>query len=128
MMPDENVPIEQMMYADTIGLYREAVAAIKVQLAKADPADRASLESELREREMELKEQEEHRWAFGEEDIAHYREHIAPYLLASTNDLFSSAGEETQTLRRRYLDGQMTLEQFLREFDRMVSMQMREGR
>ena len=127
MMPDENVPIEHMMYdADLAEMYRESVAAIEAQLERADPADRASLESELKELRMALRAEEENRWAYDEEDIAYYREHIAPYLTASTSGLFSSAGGETSTLRSRYLEGQMELEQFIREFDRMVSMRMQE--
>lgn len=126
MMPDENVPVEDAMYTATIDLYREAVADIRAALEKADPADRASLESDLKESEMALREQEEHRWAFDEEDIAHYREHIAPYLTVSTSGLFSSAGGETTTLRSRYLEGQMELAQFIREFDRMVMMRTQE--
>lgn len=124
MMPDENVPIEDFMYTATIDMYREHVASIAAQLADCDPADRAELEARMKDAQALLSAEEERRWAFGEEDIARYREHIAPFLRATATRLFNG---ETQTLRRRYLDGQMELEQFIREFDRMVTMKTQES-
>ena len=127
MMPSENVPIEDFMYTAVIGMYRDSVAAAAARLEDCDPAERAELEAQMRDAQAELSAQEQSRWAFGEEDIAIYRERIAPYLIASATNLFSGTEGETQTLRRRYLDGQMELEQFIREFDRMVAMRMQEG-
>lgn len=127
MLPDENEPIEDFMYTATIDMDRDALAAVMARLADCDPADRMALESELKDCQAALREQEEHRWAFSEEEITAYRERIAPYLMASATNLFSGEEGETQTLRRRYLDGQMGLEQFIREFDRLVGMRMQES-
>lgn len=127
VMPDESEPLENSWYAEYTADTREAIAEVMAQMETCDPAERAELESLLQELRAQQEALEHDRWAFSEEDIAWYREHIAPYLTVTTTSLLSRDDAETQSLRRRYLDGQMELEQFIREFDRVMTMRIKEN-
>lgn len=126
MMPGMDDPIETYRYAQKLEAAQADVAALEETIAKADPADRAELESNLEIARITLQEVEQNRWSVTVDDIAEYRETVAPYLVVSTSSSVSLMSSETRTLRQRYIDGQISAEQFLKELDRMVSMMLQE--
>ena len=125
-MPGVNNPIETYRYAQKLEAAQANVTAMEDALAKADPADRAELESSLKTAIIALQEVERNRWSVTADDIIEYRENVAPYLVVSTSSSTSMMTSETRTLRQRFIDGQLSPQQFLKELDRINSMMVLE--
>ena len=68
---------------------------------------------------------ENNRYVVSAEDIAHYRQQIAPYLYVAGMTPFDdwSVGEnEFFTLRQQYMDGAMSAEQYTKEMSKRLRM------
>ena len=127
MTPEDGAPIEAAAYATTVAPLRQRIAELEASLAIADPADRAELESQLRDCRAQEAAAEAARWAYGSDDIAQYRQLVAPFLTVSTVKLFDHEDAAMFSLRQRWLDGQLGTEAFLHELDRMVAMKRMEN-
>lgn len=124
MIPDQNDPIEVYDYERTYERQQTRVANLEARLETVPPEDRRDLEDELQWARSYLDSLEgDGRWAMTTEEIMDYRENIAPYLTLRTG-IFSSANasDQMQNIRRRYLDGQMTADEFIQEMDSIVWM------
>ncbi len=124
--PDCNDPIELSYYEDNRLSIEKTLSEYRARLETAEDAEKAHLTDIIDMLEEELVAIEENRWAFSEEDIAAYRE-IAPMISVPTMSLFSGDANEAATLMQRYLDRQISADQFIREFDRIILMMQMEN-
>lgn len=119
LMPDENDPIPYYSEED-LAYWRAQAAETERLLEEAPEEDRAELQATLQwEREL-LASAEEDPWAYTPEDIAFYRENIEPYLVCGLSQVFGT--DQVNGIMIRYLDGQLSLDDYIREFDRIVWM------
>lgn len=119
VFPEENNPLEYEFYDAMLNYNLSAVQAAEAQLAQTqDDDERALLEEELRWLMLEQEGILENRWAFGAEDIAAYRA-FAPQLVVSTTGVFAMNHPEVARLMERFLNREISTEQFLRELDRI---------
>lgn len=121
LMPDENEPIPLYSEAEVAAM-RRSVEEGEQALAAAPEEERAELENELSWQRAVLSRMEEAPWAYSPEEIAFYRENIEPYLTFPLSPAFGVASEPLESLYGRYLDGQLSLEAFIAEFDRVIWM------
>ncbi len=125
LMPEENTPMENGYYQENKKYVEGIIARTQRAMEKAPEEQKESYKDELEWMNLELKRIEEERYAISEEDIADYRA-IAPHLTVMTTNVFSDS-EDLQSITKRYLGGQMSAEQFIREFDRIVTMMLMES-
>ena len=119
LMPEENEPIPY--YSEkSIAAWREQVAETERLLADAPEEERAELQAALQWQRELIASAEEDPWAYSPEDIAFYRENIEPYLVYGLSPVFAT--DQVNTILSRYLDGQLSLDDCIREFDRVVWM------
>lgn len=138
MIPEVSDPIEVEYYQDNVTWYEERIAECEKEIAKlqesgADDEDTVLTISDFEEqigwyREYLVQMEEEERWAFTEEEVAYYKEHVAPYLVVLDSNIFSGSDNPAATAMRRYVDGDgnMNAEAFISEIDRIVSMMQAE--
>ena len=121
VLPDQSEPIELSYYQENIDSITQSLENYRAQLESAEESHRRQLEEVIDMLEAELVAVEADRWAFSAEDIAAYRE-IAPYIAVPSASIFTGESNEAATLLQRYLDRQISAEQFIREFDRVIRM------
>lgn len=127
MMPEENDPIERSYYEEELQSLRDRAALMERLLASAPEESRADLEDELQYIRYQIEDYETNRWAMTADEVLWYRENIAPYLIFTTVDVYSSnTAAQLSHLRQRYLDGQATADEFIRRFEEIVWMKSNE--
>ncbi len=122
-------PIESPYYEENLKNYDTNLAALKKQLeAATDPASIQSLEEALKYYEEDyLKDMERNRYTATTESIAAYHEVMKHAFVQKPSVLYMSGSEEFTTLFRRFFQGQIPLDQFIREGDaKLRMMQMEE--
>lgn len=124
--PDANDPIELSYYQDNLTSITQSLEHYRDALATAAEAERVHLEEIVDMLEAELTVMEADRWAFSAEDIAAYRT-LAPHIEVAPASIFAVDATEVSTLMQRYLDRQISLDQFVREFERIWRMMILEG-
>ncbi len=122
LYPDYNEPCENSYYRQNLAEMKQSLADMEKGAEMVPEEDKAEWESSLADYRsyIERYEQEE-RWDITEEQIASYRER-AQYMVVPTTNVFTGTNNEASKLVQRYLDGQIGLEQFIREIDRIVQM------
>lgn len=127
--PNQNEPIEVSWYQENLKSYQESIDLVQSQLddPATDEADKQSLRETLEMLRESMKRTEEERWATSAEDIAFYRESIAPNLVIPMVSAFSGSDNQANTIMMRYLDGNIGAEQFISEFDRIITMMQMEN-
>ena len=119
LMPDENDPIP-FYSEENLAAHRKQIAEMEQQLETASEEERAELQSGIQWMRELLVNAEEDPWAYSPEDIAYYRENIEPYLVYGLSPVFAT--DQVNGILIRYLDGQLSLDDCIREFDRVVWM------
>ena len=129
LMPDRNEPIEVQGYQENLACLREFLAETERQLTETvSEEDQVILKERIEEVKLDIAFEERHRWAYTAEEVAFYREQIEPHMTYSLSTIFTLGREQTENVCSRYLDGQLTLDEFVREFDRIVWMMTMENR
>ena len=90
-------------------------------MADAPEEDRAMYEENLQYAREELQRMEETRWAIDKEDIAVYR-NLASALVVPTSNPFYGTSPQMTSLLQRFSDGQLSADQFVKEFSRIYQM------
>lgn len=127
LMPDMNDPIEAERYQENLAYLRETLADWEEQLVDASEEDRDILKEQIQDLRMDIAYEEQHRWTYTAEELAFYREFIEPNLTYRLSPVFTGGWEQTDNICSRYLDGQLSLDEFIREFDRVVWMMTMEN-
>lgn len=122
LYPDENEPCENRYYQQNLEEMKKSLANMEESGKYIDEEDKADWESNLADYRSYIERYEqEDRWDVTEEQIAAYRER-AQYMVVPTTNVFTGTDNEASKLMQRYLDGQIGVEQFIREIDRIVQM------
>ena len=116
MCPDMNDPVENPSYERTVASRSADIALTEKALAEAAPEEKAELEDRLaRMRENLAEYEKENRYSTTPESITAYREMAKRFYLARPNVLRNDSDGALSGLFLRYIDGQLTLEQLIRE-------------
>lgn len=118
MFPDHNEPIQYESYQREYEDYTQQIADLEKRLEAADEASKKSLEEELENAQLWLKDLENWRWAVSAEDIAAYRQ-LMPFVVLNT-EAFSSPS--MRRLSSRYLQGQLSADAYITELERLLRM------
>ena len=126
MFPDDNEPVANRHYEEITAEYEEMLAEAQASLETAAPEDVKDIQSAIDNYQDFLTNKDDHYWDASAESIAAYRE-LAQYAYAITPTLLSYSGNddaysEIQTLMSRYLQKQLTMEQFIEQTDQKLRM------
>ncbi len=126
LFPNNNEPVANAGFETYVQRWEQQKADYEAQLKTAAPEDVATIQSYLDDTQYSLDHQDEYRYYVSAEDIALYRETIAPYLVVTgktaLNTWDDSGASEVQTQINQYLDGAITMEQFLKAVDQRLRM------
>lgn len=122
-------PVEDPEYPQRLTDWKRERAALETKLAESDEADRPDVEQELARHERQLEWIENARWIISEESIPAFAQ-VFETLYFPKPDVLGK-GDETGnavsvTLQRRYLEGQLDMEQFIREMESKTQMLLQE--
>lgn len=118
MCPGMNEPVENEYFEQNIAYYDEQIENTKKALETAKEADKAAFEEQLKNLQEWRDEYEaENRYTATTESIAAYRALDPYFFLSKPSALFNTNSTEFNALFTRYLQGQISLEQFINEGD-----------
>ncbi len=128
MMPGENEPVLNPYFEETLESYDEQIASLETQLLSAEEVDKQALEATLEEMQGYRDDFEKNnQYNASEESIAAYRE-VAGYMVVSTYlGMDSETSNEYYEQRNQYIDGAITLDEFIRNIDQKLQMIVLEG-
>lgn len=125
MCPDCNDPVENQYYQDTLKNFQDSLAELQEQLKTADDAEKRDLEDIIKYYEDSLNNKESFRWDYSAQTIAQYRE-IGDHVFARHANVLYSAGNDTSTqlrsLHERYVQKQITRDQYIKELNQKARM------
>lgn len=125
MCPDCNDPVENQYYQDTLKNFQDSLAELQEQLKTADDAEKRDLEDTIKYYEDSLNNKESFRWDYSAQTIAQYRE-IGDHVFARHANILYSAGDDTSTqlrsLHERYVQKQITRDQYIKELNQKARM------
>ena len=125
MCPDCNDPVENQYYQDTLKNFQDSLAELQEQLKTADDAEKRDLEDTIKYYEDSLNNKESFRWDYSAQTIAQYRE-IGDHVFARHANVLYSAGNDTSTqlrsLHERYVQKQITRDQYIKELNQKARM------
>ena len=129
LIVDRNDPIEGIGYAVFLPEAQEQVALAELALAQATDADRIDLEEALQLAQDYLAFVESERIVMTSEEIAQYKQEIAPYYTCMTADFAAvNNSEQISHLRQRLVDGQLGADEFIQQMENILQMMQMEQR
>lgn len=124
--PNEDDPYPNNDYEQTIKRYEESLADLQARLEDVDPAQKRYVEDSIAYYQQLLADKEELRWYISPETIARYRELIGDHVYIRHSNVLYSAGDDTyaqlQSLHNRYIQNQITREQYIKELNQKAQM------
>ena len=125
MCPDCNDPVENQYYQETLKNFQDSLAELQEQLKTADDAEKRELEDIIKYYEDSLNNKDSFRWDYSAQTIAQYRE-IGDHVFARHANVLYSAGNDTSTqlrsLHDRYVQKQITRDQYIKELNQKARM------
>ncbi len=129
LRPDLNEPLRYEDFDSEVAQTEKDRQEMIDLLATAEEADRQLLQESIDWRDEWLSKQDEYQWRIPASAIETYRK-LAPQIVIPAQSAYLYDGIALPTLRwlrDRYLDGQMTLDEFLRELNAKTRMMILEG-
>lgn len=120
--PDLNDPIENSYYARDKAESEKSLEEMKN--AEVAPENQKDHEAAIAEMERYINEEMERwRWEISEDAIKNYRE-LAPFIKVQTSSTMynSDVSQELQKIIERYQQGQLSVDQMIRELDQKAQM------
>lgn len=127
LYPDENTPLQPQGIEDAIQRLTAEVAGLEKQLETAQGEARATLTSQLADKRDILSSQIEQRYYVSPEVIAQYRDVMQHALIENRDMHLILTGSEFTSLMARWQQGQMPLDQYLREAEGKLRLMRLEG-
>ena len=128
MMPGENEPVPNSRYEEGLKNYDEQIASLEAQLENAEEVDKQALEAELKEmKDSRESYEKDSRYTASEESIAAYREAAQYMTVGMYMGMDSETASEYYAQQNQYLNGAITLDEFIRNIDQKLRMIVREG-
>ena len=125
MCPDCNDPVENQYYQEILKNFQDSLAELQEQLKTADDAEKRDLEDTIKYYEDSLNNKESFRWDYSAQTIAQYRE-IGDHVFARHANVLYSAGSDTsnqlRSLHERYVQKQITRDQYIKELNQKARM------
>ena len=119
--PGYNEPLEYEYYESNKKNITDWISEMEKSMADASEEDKAMYEENLQYAQESLRQTEEERWAIDEQDITAYRT-LAAALVVPTSNPFYSTSPQMTSLLQRFSDGQLSADQFVKEFSRIYQM------
>lgn len=125
LCPDANDPVEDPDALRSIGEMQKSMEDLQAKLETADESEKRDLEDTIEMYQQSLVSMEDHKYIISSDDIAMYRE-VEPYIYVSTSSIYANITTDGGQLLQRYMDGQMSSEQFIKDFNRIIRMMQME--
>ncbi len=127
-----NTPLRYKNFEAAQQELMENVLNMEKLLETAAPEDKNELKAMIDQEKRRYQLREEENWLISQETIDIYRE-IARHLVVPlqsifSNDPFSEEGEVIEQVIGRFTDGQLTVDQFVKELDAKALMMFKEGK
>ena len=119
--PGYNEPLEYEYYASNKKNIADWISEMEESMANASEEEKAMYEDNIQYARESLQSLEDERWAVDEEDIAAYRS-LAVALVVPTSNPFYGESAKMTSLLQRFSDGQLSADQFVKEFSRIYQM------
>ena len=125
--PHEDTPARPKDYEKTVSDVQKEIDALTAQIETAEEADKADLTAKIDQYKAQLKDLEQSYWAVSPDGVGYYRE-MAPYMTLGLNAAFmfnmenAAANQELNNLLIRYMDGQLSADQLVKELDKKLEM------
>ena len=104
---------------------QKSMEDLQAKLETADESEKRDLEDTIEMYQQSLVSMEDHKYIISSDDIAMYRE-VEPYIYVSTSSIYANITTDGGQLLQRYMDGQMSSEQFIKDFNRIIRMMQME--
>ena len=122
MMPGENAPLRSENYEEDLAMLLEQVEALEQRIAQStDPADIPPLQAQLEEARQYLA-GAKNAWMVSEEDISAYRALSGEISVLYLQELSEEERLRLYELRTNYTQGNLSLDDFVRQMDRRIRM------
>lgn len=121
LFPGESEPVENSWYATEIAAWTKTHDALLNKLEACEESVRRVVQDELDIHEATLAMIEADRYAVSSEDIAVW-EAVMPHMAFIPPTVFDLYSDTFYTLEFRYLDGELSMEQFITEMERVATM------
>lgn len=128
LFQDVNDPIEDEHYEETLKQKQEELAGLKEKLNVVEEAERAAVQEQITLLEQDLARGEENKWLVSPKAIEKFNR-LVPYAFIPLNETFYSAGNEedggrgtVELLLNDYIEGAISLDNFITEVNRRVQM------
>ena len=126
LFPDHNDPVENDYYQTNLESMQESLAKMQESLENASEENRAEIEQQIQWQEESIADWENYRYSVTEEQIADYRENVAPLVYVIRQNVFlnadTSATSEINKLLMQYMEGAVNLDSLVRELDQRVRL------
>ena len=126
LFPDNNEPVVNPSFEQDKTDWQTTLDDYKSQLVTAKPEDVASIKDTIASYEDLLAQAEDDRYTLSAEDIATYRQQVAPYLVVTGQTPLKTWDKDGNnafySLRDQYMQGAITLDQFIKEMDKRLRM------
>ncbi len=119
--PGYNEPLEYEYYASNKKNIADWISEMEESMANASEEEKAMYEDNIQYARESLQSLEDERWAVDEEDIAAYRSLAAALVVPTSNPFYGESAKMTSLLQR-FSDGQLSADQFVKEFSRIYQM------
>lgn len=131
LFADAVEPWENPYYRQAMDEYQANLDELNAMLLTAAEDEKAFITQSIAECLQMMSQQEQYRWNISEEAIARYQAEVVPAILVASPSPFNSeqgaGGGELSSLMKRYRDGQIDVEQFIREADNKLWMMRMEN-
>lgn len=116
---NENELIENQWYQDNLQNSQNSIADLQERLHTADEENKADIQSNLDDELLWQEQLEARRWDVSPEQIATYREQV-PSIVLNMDDVLSSS--DIIKLSSQYIDGVLTVEQYIGEVEQRLRL------
>lgn len=132
LFPGHNDPVENSYYEKNRQEIQKSIENAQKRLETASEENRAEIEEELKWLNESLESWEEYRYDVTAEQIAQFREEVAPIMHITGQSVFinadASASIEANKLLMQYMEGAIGLDQLVKELDQRVKLMELEDR
>ena len=126
LFPANNEPVVNGNFEKDLESWKKSLAESTEQLKTATAEDKANLQANIDYLQGLIDDADTYRYNVTAEEIAAFREKVAPYLIVVGQTPLNTWGEDGTnqfyTLESQYLQGATTLDQFIKEIDKRMRM------
>lgn len=128
LLADKTEPVPNEYYDDMLKSEEKYLAQLEQSLEKADDADKRSIQEQIDwQKEWMEKTMPQYRYQITAGALAYYQQEVVPYVYVKRPTLMNKDNSgELSTLMERYSQGQIKLDQFIKDMDGKVMMMQME--